>query len=279
MADAGPTNEEGVTPNERGPPPKEWKHLVYGPRETILVGVDIEKAGTGVNAHPVVSVGVAVMKGYNNLLRDGSFDANEPPLSKFRLNLQCKWFVPGGDCGDFEPDRVRAFWNNINECSPDVWRVLQEAAVPQKEGFQFLARWLDGLEDTYPSEQYRIEFVSDNPSFDIGTLDSHLERYTGRRPLRYATTGRYRSVMNPDDMLWSFPYHLQEDGLVAISKVVTHDHLPDNDAHEHVLRYKLACALKDRIADVYYAQVPEYDHVEAHTAPAPEEARGAAVSS
>jgi hypothetical protein len=157
-------------------------------------------------------------------------------LQKKRINVQVKW-PDGQSLGDFEERCWREFWSK----QPDTLRqILQAEAVQLKNAMDTLVSWLNELEILYPSSSdYKIKFLSDNPSFDIGNLDFYLKIHCGRRALRYSNNGTYRSVENPDDMLSMFPKKDVEKELDKIRSVIVHDHDPSNDA-EFIYRQYLA---------------------------------------
>ena len=186
-------------------------------RETIYVGVDIEKAGNMMMKHPVISVGFAVCKN----------DAKYTVLAKRRFNFAVNWPSESG-MGDFEPRCWTEFWSKlpaevIHACKVDV--------LEQEDGWKQVAAWLDALEVEYPADKYRITFVNDNPAFDIGNIDYFLEKYTGRHPMRYTRDGGYRSVTVVDDVLYMIHPDIRDDIQNYAKSIISHDHNPENDAH------------------------------------------------
>lgn len=156
-------------------------------------------------------------------------------LQKKRVNVSVKW--PDGDLlGDFEPRCWNEFWSKQPQSLIDT---LKTNAVSLKDAIDMLVDWLNELERLYPPTDYKIKFLSDNPSFDIGNLDWYLKTQCGRRALRYSNDGTYRSVKNPNDMLEMFPKEKVEQELAKIRSIIKHDHDPANDA-EFIYRQYLA---------------------------------------
>lgn len=156
-------------------------------------------------------------------------------LKKKRVNVKVHW-PDDHSLGDFEERCWNEFWSKQ---SSELIATLKENAIPLKHAIETLAGWLNELETTYPSSDYEINFLSDNPSFDIGILDHYLKTICGRRALRYSLDGVYRSVENPDDMLKMFLKQDVEGELNLIRNKVLHNHDPANDA-EFIYRQYLA---------------------------------------
>lgn len=167
--------------------------------DITYVALDIEKAGA-MNKYPIVSIGWCVG------------DSNGNVLEKRKLNLQVDWNH------DFEPRCWNEFWAKM---PLELIESLKLNALPQPEGFAYFSNWLNQLEEKYN----KIVFLSDNASFDIAALDNNLERYCGRMPLRYTSDNRYRSIIAPDDILWT----INRDKLEDLYKQYS-DHDPSNDA-------------------------------------------------
>jgi hypothetical protein len=200
------------------------------PAECIYVALDIEKCGPMMSRHPVVSIGYCVGNRHGRVYQLGKF------------NLHVKWpeFDASDevvDWGDFEPACWRQFWSHQPS---ELLFALQINTMTQADGFTEFARWLHHLE-TVMFPRHRIVFVSDNPSFDIGTIDYNLERYCGQLPVRYSRTcDVYRQVQSPVDMVRGMQPGVFERGMRALPapymERAAHD--PASDA-EHVYRMML----------------------------------------
>jgi hypothetical protein len=151
--------------------------------KTIFVACDIEKAGDSLEKYPVVSLGFFV----------GDDKGNQ--LCTFHQNFQVEWYsmlksegkTYITNYGDFEPRCVNEYWTS-GKVSEDVIKICKENAQPQNQAWINVGNFLENLETTYPSS--KIKFLSDNPSYDIATIDYHLFKHTGREGLRYSTTGK-----------------------------------------------------------------------------------------
>lgn len=210
----------------------------------ILVGLDLETAGIRLREHPIVSLGIYALC------------PSDPKLLEFkkRLNFQVNWFEPGTDrFGDFEPRCVTEFWDKLPRTH---LAALQENAHPPCVAMGWFAVWLDELEARFPPPNYEIRFVSDNPSMDIARLDAYLENYASRDPVRVGKRNGWRRVINPTDMLRTVPKEWR-NGFRG-HPGVTHDHLPENDAHVIVLDYLRATEYaKDTTARLRFANLLE----------------------
>ena len=226
--------------------------------QTICLALDIETTGCKPLTHAICSIGWCV----------GTLPSpdSDPPsdaaffgrvLKKGHVNIEVQWptVVMDGsqilNYGDFEPRCWREFWAD----RPELQEFIKQNAVPAQEAMRQFSAMLSELETEFPEDRFKIKVLSDNPSFDIGRLDTYLDRYVQRVPVRYsATTNRYRPVDAPDDMLSVFPKDLVKHLMDKhINSVVQHDHNPANDA-EHIYRqYVLAQRLK-RTVGVMFAQ-------------------------
>lgn len=188
----------------------------------ICVSVDIEKAGC-MFKYPIVSIGFVV--GHKKEIYE-----------KKRFNIGVNW-KKESDGGDFEDRCYDEFWskqpqNIINEC--------KDNALKAERQWVLIGEWIDQLEKTYPSPEYEICFLTDNASFDIASIDYELEKYTGRKPMRYSSDGKYRSVKSADDMLDMLDEDSKDVAYYKINEDAIHDHNPVNDAHYIYLQYYYA---------------------------------------
>jgi len=191
----------------------------------ICVAVDIEKTGAFLT-NPVVSVGFYIA------------NLSDVELQKRKFNIEVKWPVED-NYGDFEPRCWKEFWSKqpseiINRCKRNP------EPLPAFQAWREIGMFIDSLETLYPPEKYTIQFISDNPSFDIASIDYNLEKYTGRMPMRYSRTGKYRSVIAADDMFEMLPSNVKSECYKTMRETVNHDHDPINDAHHIFLQYYYA---------------------------------------
>lgn len=191
----------------------------------ILVAVDVEKTGERLAAHKIISLGCVVGDLSGRVLEKLkiNFQFTEPYMENNVLNY-----------GDFEPRCWEEFWSKYPK-SIELCKVNQKS---DQSGWNEFAAWLDSLEKRYTD--CKIKFITDNPSFDIASIDYALEKYCDRSPMRRATNGRYRSVKVSDDMFSMLPDDIQVDCAKQIAKHVVHDHDSCNDAHYHYLQYLCA---------------------------------------
>jgi len=199
-------------------------------KEKILIGVDIEKAGA-MFQHPVISVGFVIGTLHGVI------------LERKKFNLQVEWFQTAENgsvlsYGDFEPRCVDEFWSKHPEAIEKC--VKNPAPEAQSIAWMNIASWINSLELKYPHDRYNIVFVTDNASFDIANIDYNLEKYLNRLPMRYTTTGKYRSIVAGDDMLEMLPQDRQAGAVREINALSVHDHNCINDAYHIMLQYVMA---------------------------------------
>ena len=221
-------------------------------KKEILVSLDVEKAGMMPLKNPIVSIGHCV----------GDLDGNI--LDKGRHNMTVQWPVEKDfktneadqttidikdsqkmDYGDFEPICYEEFWSKQ---PPALIGLLQDTNRRSfNKCIRLFVNWLNALEQQYPEDTHTIRFLSNNPNYDFGAIDSVLEREVGRLPARCSTSGKYRSCTNPKNMLDMLPDNLR----ATYDKKITamHDHDPANDA-EYVYRmYLVALDAKKDLGD------------------------------
>lgn len=191
-----------------------------------FISFDIEKAGCRIQQHPIVSIGYCVGDAAGNI------------LEKDKINLVVRW--PTVDhlgtvlsYNDFEQRCWAQFWSQLPK---ETIENLKHNAVSQEAGFWHLAQLLDRWEKQYPN----IKFLGDNLSYDYGNLDFNLEFYQNRNPLRYSSTGKYRSILPADDLFETLPADLQNQLVKShVDPFAKHDHDPANDA-EYIYRLYVA---------------------------------------
>jgi len=186
---------------------------------TVCIAVDIEKCGA-LYRDSVLSVGFYV----------ADLDNGEE-LQRRRFNVEVNW-PDEKTCGDFEERYWTEFWSKqpieiVNGC--------KENALPPEQAWKEIAIFVDSLENTY--SDCKIKFASDNASFDIANIDYNLEKYVGRYPMRYSSTGKYRTVVAANDMFDMIPEARRKAYWGEIDRVVKQHHNPVNDAHHIFLQY------------------------------------------
>lgn len=209
--------------------------------ETILVAHDIEKTGSNLISNPIISVGFYIGDLYGN------------HISSHKFNIKVNWpdIVDNvvKDYGDFEPRCWNEFWSKLDI---DIIESCLDnpAPLPAKDAWIAIAKFIDELEIRFPEDRYKIKFLSDNASFDTASIDYALEKYANRSPMRYSSTGEYRSVISADDMFEMLSPRKIKYANKYIDSRVKHDHDPVNDAHHMYLQYVKAIELKD-VSDCY----------------------------
>lgn len=207
--------------------------------QRIYVAVDIEKTGSQLLAHKIISIGLCVGNETGEI------------LERKRIDLQVKWFTQD-DYGDFEPNCVDEFWDSRPELRP---LFDHPGALPQATGILQFADWIDNLEERFPHPAYKIKFVSDNPSFDIATLDLACEIHAARRPIRYSarqypdargTRHQYRAIEVPWKLLDAFPEVEVNREVARIKETLTKKHDPVQDAEFIYRLYMLGLRLKSQ---------------------------------
>jgi hypothetical protein len=188
----------------------------------IAIAVDIEKAGCKFK-YPIISIGFVV-------------GHKEEIFEKKRFNIKVNWEseIKGGD---FEDKCITEFWSKQ---SPNIINECKENALSPEETYKLINEWLNNLENKFPSNEYKICFLTDNASFDIASIDYELEKYLNRSPLRYSSEGKYRGVYSADDMIKVLPSCNISKIYELIDKKVKHDHNPVNDAYFIYLEYYYA---------------------------------------
>lgn len=174
----------------------------------MYCAIDIEKAGAKFT-HKVLAV---------------SFIVGRKNYFKIEKRLTVCFPVP--EENEFESRCLKEFWSKP-EMKEILDRIRKEACKSEEEAVDKIDSFLNDLEKEYPDQE--IEFVSDNPSFDVSAVDYLLLTYKGRLPMRYTSKGKYRYISDPSERLWVMGKTQQAKEYIN-EKIVEHDHWPENDA-------------------------------------------------
>jgi hypothetical protein len=156
-----------------------------------------------------------------------------------------RWWleIPKGEKID---DRtMREFW----EKNKPVYREMIKEGKPEDVQIKDFVSEFDGLAKKYGIEERDIELFGDNPEVDFGRLTEYIKRQCGpqRGPIRFTTTGQYRSITDYGDAMWYMGVHKEIEELV--NSVQKHDHFPDNDAHHNFLSHMIEMKFMDMIKE------------------------------
>jgi len=193
--------------------------------QKVYLAIDIEKGGDSQSAHPLLAIGVCLGSG-----------GREPRVLEKRT-----WCLSPFPGQTMCPRCVAEFWSEF----PALLERIRAEAVEPLAGLASFDEWLTGLHARYAPAS--IELLSDNPAYDIGTLDGVLSaRGIRTLPVRYLGDGAYRSIGDPSEMV---------KGQGTKAKVGTwagaradHDHWPENDAEYIYWQYIGARAVRDQLA-------------------------------
>jgi len=169
-------------------------------KRQIIVAIDIEKAGP-LPTSKIVSIGVT----YGPL-------EEKVELKTLKINVQARWPKPTEDSSlDFNAQTWKQFWKRF----PDAISAAMTNPDPVMgwEAANLFSGLIYRLEEEYPAKDWDIRFVSDNPSFDISSLDYMLDKEIHQPPMRYTRHGpepEYRDVYCVDTLLMQFPKPLRD---------------------------------------------------------------------
>jgi hypothetical protein len=125
----------------------------------------------------------------------------------------------------------------------DLLKRIRDNAKPEKEGMTEFLKFITDLEVQFPKRN--LTLVTDNPSYDLTHIDVMLHRLFKRQPLRYTSTGEYRWVEDPSDVVGDLGK--KEEFTKSVESEVVHDHWPENDAH---FNYLMMLYRNDLIKDI-----------------------------
>lgn len=190
--------------------------------KTICLAIDIEKCGDSPMNHPVLAIGTCVGTDDGEVLEKKTW---------------CLWPFPGQV---MEPRCLKEFWDP----RPELLKKIASCAVPPLPALIEFNTWLNGLAERHGAGKVRI--LSDNPAFDIGTLDFVLcTRGIRDMPLRYLGDDTYRSITDPSEMIGGQGSQKLVDGWIGAR--VQHDHWPENDAEYIYWQYIGALKVRDAL--------------------------------
>jgi len=188
----------------------------------LFIAVDIEKDGDHLN-DPILCFGTC--------LGTPSGQIVEKKI----------WYMPIAD------EKPRGEYWNRPENLPlyHAFRKAGAGMTIEMAVVKFVA-YFNNLEERYP--MINLKLVTDNPAYDIGSLDYLVHTVVGRLPLRYSSNGKYRSVIDVSQRMRAL--HLNDLLNTKVSKVAVHDHRPDNDA-EYIYRLWVECIRAENLTMHY----------------------------
>lgn len=191
-------------------------------KKTLYIAIDVEKKGASF-AHPVIQLGVAY--GYN-----------------IHYKIKTENFCFDYKNSPFEKRCYDEFWVN----HLDILKRIEENAKEPGAEWERFNKWLLDME----KENGTIKFVSDNPGYDIEAVDYHLHTEIGRLPMRYSSTGKYRSISDPSEQIKGLRKNTRNGINEQANKLVTHDHWAPNDASHHLIKYFLIRKVIDEMDSI-----------------------------
>lgn len=200
--------------------------------EKMFVAIDIEKTGALLD-DPVIAIGVVV-----------------GDASIAHVVVKRRWCLPVPADENIERKCFDEFWNDPKH--PENYVVLQQIRkevrfLTEEAGIQDFYKFLKSLEVLWPGDQ--ITFLSDNPAYDIGSLDHLIAKYLHALPLRYTLDSQYRSITDPSEQLDVLG--IRDEINAAINKKfnANHNHMPDNDAEVIYLQQIIINTIMKRLGN------------------------------
>lgn len=211
----------------------------------LVLAIDIEMSGPRFKEHDILAIGSVVMNENFEVL-DIFFVKNYNP-----------------DDVNFEEKCWTEFWTK------DGKTVLKELKINSKltksdreknmiyEFMNFVHKW----EILSKDKKYKLDIVSDNPSYDIGTgINSLIEKYLPEctKTLIYDSDGNFRIIRDTDSIIkgilimidpkfvsendWGYTKKIRE--LYNVPKItIEHNHLPHNDAYNIAFDYQITVGI------------------------------------
>ena len=170
----------------------------------LYLAIDIEKGGDCPTRHPLLALGVCLGSAAGGVLEKKTWCLK--PLPTQTMEDVC----------------VTEFWAHHS----DLLDRIQAAAADPAEGLNSFNEYLCGLHARFPAATFGI--LSNNPAYDIGTLDAVMCASFRDRPIRYLGDGKYRSISDPSEMVKG-----QNSKKKVYSWAMARakaDHWPENDA-------------------------------------------------
>jgi len=163
-----------------------------------------------------------------------------------RVLLKKEWWIKVDEKEEVAPqlqrDRCkRDFWGK----DEDLYKLYLEKALDEETQIRDFVNTYDTLHKIYGVEERQIKLISDNPEFDFGRLSPYVEKHCKRGPLRYTSTGDYRSITDIGQAMWYFG--VQNMVKEAASKLQLHDHRPSNDAEFIYLSHIMAIGISGEV--------------------------------
>jgi len=210
-------------------------------RKQICVAVDIEKTGPLLVKHKLPSIGFFVGDDQGNMIRSKKINTivkwpghKETLLKNDDPEDRGNHIVFEMDYGDFEKECWETHWSKL---PLEMINKYKENALSEYESTQKIIEFMNELEHDFPEETNEIVFLTDNGPFDLPNIDFRLEHFFNRKPLRYSSVNRYRTVFQVDDMLFMIPEPHLSESLKSINEQQKQTHDPVDDAKNIYLQY------------------------------------------
>jgi hypothetical protein len=192
----------------------------------LIVSLDVEAVERENESIPSVVTGIGL---YMGIYSQGKNDVNSPNFKHMTHYKKKKWWIKLPEDFKISKKQMNEFWDK----HPDVYKQMIETENEEQSVIRDFIKSFDSAIRTFtPDEIKNVVLISDNPLFDFGMLDKLIDKYKCRGfPLRYTTTGRYRSVFSITDSAYFGNYFQTiDDKIKSHDQNIVHDHSPDNDA-------------------------------------------------
>lgn len=193
-------------------------------KSVLYIAVDVEKKGASFD-HPIIQIGVAwslTCASWGPFPLAYGTDINSIKTASFCFDYKDK---------PFEKRCYDEFWIKYL----DILKRIEGAAKPSKEQWKNFDKWLVELE----SQAESIKIVSDNPGYDIEAIDYHLHEELGRFPIRYDSTGKYRSISDASEQIKGLPAMYRDQIKAKRDSMSNHSHWAEDDARSILVQYFL----------------------------------------
>jgi hypothetical protein len=181
----------------------------------MYLSVDIETSGPSVIQNGILAIGICLADIVGNT------------LFKKRIDVQLD------SIHSFDPVCVENFW--LKPGPQKVLKVIQANPIPAEDAIKSFIDFVDECDS-----KYRLEIISDNPTFDFYFLNFYLDKYLQRKPLNYKFGHIYRTLTDSTSFLRGC-FGPKYRNMIVKFPGIKHDHFPENDAE-----YILMCYIQSK---------------------------------
>ena len=184
---------------------------MWSGKPPLLIALDIETSGPSVLKNGILSIGYCV----------GDYQGKILQRKRIDVSLD--------EGMTFDETTVKNFWQKGSK--PKVLKDIQRSTISAKAGAKQFAAMLDAYDS-----KYKVDVLTDNPTFDIHFINYYLDKYLGRKAINYLFGVTYTPRTIDTSSFLRGKYRDKSQEIFHFGDV-RFRHYPEHDAHFIYARY------------------------------------------